>query len=716
MSRSARRGLRRGWWLVAGALAAIGFLSGFLLALERQSLAERWLLAVVREAGLSDASLRVTRFDWGFLEVRELRAAGDSLAVARIEARFTVRSLLERRPVELLLRGVEFAGTPAALAGPLRAGGTLLGEGAELAPDRLEVESARLSLETPLGRVELTVSARGLRSRDSIFGGVVDAELRAGLVRGHTTLSGSVRGEELQATLDLELDASGSFSAGSLGAAGLNLEARMFRSAAGLELALRECADLQVDGLIFDGIVAFVSPLRACLGQADERLLLVSSDAGKGTLEGAFEIPPLRLDLELGDRVRAEGETPHLALSVTGNPTAPVLGISAQRGLLEVPDLELEFRDLAGSLSWSPGAGVEGTLRLQEILDVASPARLPRLSWVGRAERGEGGTRFEATLADDSRRLVLELSGLDPESGPGRAELRLHPLSLGPDGAELLRLLPGLGDAEASGTLAAQGSFGWGAAGFEGGVDLALREVDLASEWAFLERANAVLRLEGLSPPALPPGQLLSSARFDFGFELADGWVRFAALPEAGLVIEEGEWSFAGGTAAAAGALDGSNAAPLVLEVEEADLAELFGLLDLPELVGEGLLFGEIPLVRTEDGLSVRDARLDAGGDGRIRYQPSADEPDEVRAVLAPFADALADFRYEVLELALDGEVPGAVEVGLTLLGTSVEGGEPLEIHLELPGHLDPSSAPEAFEHEVPEEIESRLEAFAELD
>jgi hypothetical protein len=603
----------------------------------------------------------------------------------------------------------------------LAAFGTLLASGSGTGPvvwDRFELASARLVLDTALGEVETLGSGQLVRLGETGVEGEARIEATRGMLRARAALSGSLTPEALEGELGLELVASGSFASGSLEAARLSAEADIQGRPDAWQLVLRKCADLRVDGLVFEGTLALAPPLRACLGKPEQPMLEVSTTgADERSLEGALELSPVPLALALGgDAARAEGESPRLAFSLTGTTDQPRLGVASRGGSLSVTELGLEVHGLEGALEWSPAAGIEGRLRLDEILDVSDARRLPRLGLGLEARSEGGGTSFSLRLSDDARLLVLDLSGRVPGRGrPVRAELHLEPVSLGSDGVELLRLLPAFADAEASGSLAALGSLEWGEGALSGSIDVALRDLDLASSLAHVELANGVVRIEGPSPFSIPPGQLVSAARLDFGLELLDGLARFAVSPDGALALEESDWKLAGGRAVARGSLDPEAEAPLVLAVEGADPSELFALLDLPGLGGEGSLSGTITLVRGEQGLVIESASLASDGEGGwVRYRPEPEDPEEVRAALAPRAEALANFRYDVLDLELAGQVPGAVSVSVTLLGANPDLGEssPVELRFDVPGALDPDpdiTIPEAV---VPPEVAERLGAF----
>jgi hypothetical protein len=699
-------------------LVCLGFLCGFTLALKRRDIAEQWLLVRMREAGLPTSSLRVERMDWGVLEVRELRAGGETLEVAQLEARFGLRSLLAGRLQELRVRGVEMRGTPDALRSMLAAFGTLLASGSSgsVVWERFELASARLVLDTTLGEVEALGSCQLVRLGETRVEGEARIEASRGMLRARAALSGSLTPEAMEGELALEL--MGSFAAGSLEAASLSAEAAIQGGPEAWKLVLRKCADLRIDGLLLGGTLAFKSPVRACLGKPEQPVLdVATTGAGERSLEGALDLPPVPLDLELGgDAGRAEGESPRLSFTLTGTTEQPRLEVASAGGFLALTELGFEVHGLEGSLGWSPDAGVEGRLRLDEILDVSDARRLPRLGLGLEARREAGGTAFALRLSDDARLLVLDLAGHVPGRGrPARAELHLEPVSFGSDGVELLRLLPAFADAEASGSLAAFGSLEWGEGALSGSVDVALRDLDLSSSVAHVELANGVVRIEGPSPFSVPPGQLVSAARLDFGLELLDGLARFAVRPDGVLVLEESEWTLAGGRALVHGSLAPEAEAPLVLAVEGADLSKLFGLLDLPGLGGEGSLSGTITLVRGEQGLVIESASFasDAEG-GWLRYRPEPEEPEEVRATLAPRAEALANFRYDVLQLELAGPVPGTVSVGVTLLGANPDLGEssPVELRFDVVGALEPRPGVTLRDAAVPQEVAEQLAAF----
>jgi hypothetical protein len=102
------------------------------------------------------------------------------------------------------------------------------------------------------------------------------------------------------------------------------------------------------------------------------------------------------------------------------------------------------------------------------------------------------------------------------------------------------------------------------------------------------------------------------------------------------------------------------------------------------------------------------------GGGGWIRYTPVAGQPEEVRAALAPRAEALANFRYDELALELSGQVPGPVDVLVTLVGANPDLGDasPIELRFDVPGVLEPRPEVTVPEAVIPPEVVEALDAF----
>jgi hypothetical protein len=320
-------------------------------------------------------------------------------------------------------------------------------------------------------------------------------------------------------------------------------------------------------------------------------------------------------------------------------------------------------------------------------------------------------------------RLALTLRGAhDPARGGGRADLTLAPLVLETGKLRPSDVLPRLAPLlkSADGSLGATGELRWSGFDLTGFVDLGVRDLTLRTPAALLERVNAALRIEGPWPPRMAPGQLVSMARLDFGLELTNGLVSTGVREDGVLQIESAEWEFAGGTIRSGGTLDlTAEEQGIFLTVRDVDLAALLALVNLEGLSGTGRLDGVLPLTLGGSSIEIRDAVLAAPPEGGwIRYRPEGGATAVASAAGAAFDDlleALRNFRYERLQLTLNGDTEGDVIVAVSLLGANPEhrDGQPYEFNLSVDGRLADLVRQSGAAYRIPAQIEQRLEKIA---
>jgi hypothetical protein len=208
-------------------------------------------------------------------------------------------------------------------------------------------------------------------------------------------------------------------------------------------------------------------------------------------------------------------------------------------------------------------------------------------------------------------------------------------------------------------------------------------------------------------------------ARVDFGLELHNGVVRYGLNPDGTLDVERAEWEFAGGRIHTAGRFDiTAEEQEVVLEVADVDLARLLDLVTFEGLSGAGHIGGRLPLVRRGDALEIRNASLtgDAAG-GWIRYRAArgfahlAPTREDLRVTLS----VLENLHWESLELSMNGDPQGSVEIRLHVRGRNPEyqGGRLVELNMNLESELMHLLRSEAFVYRIPERIARRLARIA---
>lgn len=718
-----------------------------LLVRERRALAESIAVGRLRALGVPDATLRVERLDTRGAVARDVRAGGGALSIDAVEVDYHLAGLVAGRADAVRIRslrveatldrdGLTLAPTGAGeggAAGEEGGGAGWEGERTAAAPrlelpvlpvDSLVVEDARLDLATPYGAVTVTG----------------DADLRAGPPRAraslaleHAALRGDARvtlgereaGRPPEGELVLELAASGALAPVlAVEGGALAVDARLEVRDGAVEIWPRDCVRVGADALSWVGAFALARPFHACIESEEGPLLRVAPDAEGLAVEAAARTRPEPFAISVGadgSRLRFEGRTPtlHVRTQRTPGGETPSLRLRSEGGLISVAGLAGEGIEIEASLPGG-GAAPTGTLRVIDIRDGTSPARFAPWRFDGRFRPdASDGLALSFALVDQRGRLRIEGESAVSEAGTAGVSFRVPPVAFDPAGLQPGDLSPALRSVvwDVDGTVEARGALRMEEEGITGAVDLVLLDLDFVTEGAEFELVNGAVRIDGPWPPSTPPAQFVSMARVDFGLELTDGLVSFRLVSPDEAEIESAEWRFAGGVIRSAGIVDlAAEEQKIALEVSGVEVPQLVALVDLPGLVATGTLAGEIPVVRTPETFEIRGARLAAVGPGQLSYRPDPgiSALGRRQSGLQTLFAALERFEYETLELSLDGDAGGLLDLQLHLAGANpdFQDGRRVEFNLSLESRLGDLLRQEIAAYGVPEVVRERLRSF----
>jgi hypothetical protein len=675
--------------IALGVCAAVLLLLAAVIA-QRRTIARSLIDAQLHALGLHEVEQVVERFGFADFGMRDLRIGSEGdLVVERIDARYSLSSLMAGRLEELSVRGVRLRGTideagvSFGALDPLlknrESGGESPAPAAALPAANIAIEDFEVRLETPRGPVAASFAAQ---VRD-VGGGYIAAG--ATLAAHHAGLGGAAR-----------IEAHGT--------------PEVFEGAASLDLTASDVigsgAELEPAALAL--IAGFV--------YADERIEITIDPA------------PVAIAVQRHDEtLRVEGETPALSLSVpqTQGVQAVGLHVTTVGGHFRLPDYGVEVRGIAIDANLDPETGrPSGSLRVEALVDTHAPPRLPELALDGTFEAAAAEVGFDVTAASHGRQLEITVRGThDLATGSGEARVRMKPVEFEADGLQPATLSPLLGRSieAASGGVEARGAIAWGGDGaIRGGLDLAMRDLSVSSEQGGFERLNAAIHVDGPWPPSTPPHQLVSMARVDFGLELTNGLIAFQIHPDGVLDLASAEWSLAGGTIHTRGTTDlSAETQELTLNLVDVDLSELLALVDMEGLSGSGRLEGRIPVVRHGNTLEIRDGKLSGAKEGGwIRYRAApgiasaASQQLDFDVTLA----ALENFRYDELVATVNGDTAGPVNVSVRLIGKNPDRFEdrPIDFTLNIEAHLVDLLRKATAVYRIPAEIEQRLREMSE--
>jgi len=225
---------------------------------------------------------------------------------------------------------------------------------------------------------------------------------------------------------------------------------------------------------------------------------------------------------------------------------------------------------------------------------------------------------------------------------------------------------------------------------------LQFHDFGFAAPQLVLKGANGSVAFTRLSPLTTADRQHLTIERLVFGETLTDLSIDFALRDGHVLSILDASGRVMGGEMGIhQQAIDlGSQEQNLTVQVKGIDLAQLLALADFSGLSASGRLDGTIPIRHKNDTIRIDNAVMNATEPGVLRYDP-ADPPsflkDAQSQEILVLRDALKDFHYQKLTVAISGVIGADEEIKMALTGAnpSLYNGKTIELNLAFSGSLD---------------------------
>jgi len=574
------------------------------------------------------------------------------------------------------------------LAGLMERRATSPGNNTTPLPDQIEIDDAVLQLTSAAGTIE--IAGGGTLGSAAEGGGSLDFKIRPG--------DNLAEAAQVAGHIRVAADPDGL------------LHLVWLVEAAHLSLGSLGLADGRLEGDLANAVEGPVGTASVHLGTGS-------------TLAGLRLSKPLELKFALREQgtltlapgplaATFAGTSLEITLPAATLETTPLPSLSATEGYLAVGQAGFSLEGLALQ-------GTGNDLHLTGQLISGAPAALlaPLLLDAHITRDTDGVAQLAGTLASADAALSFALSGQhDPETGRGRADLRLAPLGLGAP-LDLNVLAPGLGGGvkSAAGQIGLHLSGAWAPDGLTTGGEVFLSDLDLDLGTIVLARGNGVLHLASLWPLATLPDQHLAFAGLNLGVPLTDGRFDFGLDQSGLLTLTRASLGLAGGQVSVREATLRPFDLPLTLSLGVAgvDLGQVMGLAGLPGLAGQGQLGGEIPVIISTAGVAIPEAHLAAAAPGWLRYAPDvlprALQGDDPKIRLA--VTALRDMHYERLGLVLSREAGGEAKLRLAMKGRNpgLRGGAPVEFNVNLEGRLDEIARSALAGWQVPDDIHREL-------
>jgi len=636
---------------------------------------------------------------------------------------------------------------------------------------KLVIENSEIDLETPIGNLLIPLNGQiaaaenriafALRSEEARLGDLENGIIADLNMDGSVTLDDGRGLDELAASGQLSLNAANAVlpNLGSIKGEGkvtvdvqgpmsalqgsmlLDLDAlSWFNDAYAIEEAtLDQALDLTFDGQSLDLSLAeqgriSITQLRATdqvksgwftikLYPEDE--LLFSLDVEKKTWQHRLktEIDPVRLETEAGQWwARIE----NLVINGTGTTNGPLQSnILIKQGRADLPSANLALVGIGSAVRLTADGLSQAdpiSVTINSLRPLNKPAAFPPLRLNAVIKPTAEQIAFDGNFTTKTRpALVLDFTGTHhPQTEKGHLNFDLEKFAFQEDGLQPGDFSPLLREAlsDTVGQLAVAGMLGWQDGKLTSSADLLIEELGLTIGPARLERINTLLQFDSLVPLTMTSEQELAIGLLDVGLPLTDGLVALKLASDGKLAVNRLTWRFADGRVGTQPFTFGSDVEDLtlVLDVDQLDLNGLLNLTRLDGLSGEGRIDGTLPLTINETVAIINDGNLEATGAGVLRYDPSG-APGALQAGGAGVGlmlQALENFRYEKLNITLDGRTDGNTEIGLHLRGANpdLQDGHPIEFNLDLEGNLANIIQTNLSNYQIPDRIRERVQGF----
>ena len=593
----------------------------------------------------------------------------------------------------LMLRLRDSAGAPSTLLLTIDDGGPALQAigGVSLTADRLEVSgtvNARMIFDEALAIQATEIASLDVGVKGASFAGVdADGTLKLrGLERRADTWDG---------TLALELTGRGGIGDRIL-IADTDLQLQGPFRLAGETFSLSPTGGtLRLGETVLAEQLRLTGPTELTLATGAEQSITLDLESGVGrhrlefapfALEGTLRRPDeeeIALNLTAA-RLRLNGALP-------GAETVTIEGASLRQSAYPVAlsGAEVEIILHNGDAAFDLAA---------DVAHEAEPAFITpaRLKMQGRLA-GEA-VKFTSTLTQAAHAFTLSIEGdYDVAQDFGGAAFTIAPLTFSPDGPQPGDLFPiAAGRLKAvAGTLGAEGQLSWAAGQPDILLRLGLDGLGFTAEDAEISALTGQVTIDGIGPLTTPAGQHITGQVAAAGLAPMPFDLAFHLQSNGHVGIERAEAGFAGGQLATRDAwIDPDRRDGMIeLDVGAIELAELMRLADLDGVSGEGRLTGTLPIEIKAGAVAIAGGALASEGAGILRLSGAGLEEllgkrDDTVGLMV---QALADFHFDALDIAIDKalEGEGAVRMKLSGANPAVLEGHPFVFNVDLTSDFD---------------------------
>lgn len=386
---------------------------------------------------------------------------------------------------------------------------------------------------------------------------------------------------------------------------------------------------------------------------------------------------------------------------------------------LEGPDIAFVGANMTAELEGKSSVlGARLKIGSAKLADKRRPLRFQPVTVSGNTALTSDAIDFDvrAEIIDGP---VFDARGRHRESeGRGNVTLRLPRWYAKPGNtivSEAFPILRGI-VTDVTGGVEGEARWDWTPRGIRSKARLSIENGAFASLPVEVQGINGTINLVDVMTPKSDGVQRFAVGLVDAGFPLKDGTIEFELPGDNTARIDIASWPFAGGRISANRVVIPFDAMPaqITATIDDLDATQLVNLADVADLYAEGALNGSVPLRFTDQGVVIDNARLSSMGRGTLRYRSAsaAESLKQSGGSAEILARALEDFRFDELDIRLDGPLDGEILAKAQINGSNpgLYDGKRIELNVSLQGALREFLQSANVIRNIPETIRDRVQ------
>lgn len=405
------------------------------------------------------------------------------------------------------------------------------------------------------------------------------------------------------------------------------------------------------------------------------------SGEAKTRLEGTFAAASARVRI---GKTLFEGAPPRIEYALDYAPASQTTRVAGEikggRVLLNNAFTLTEADGTFGGSIVGTAMSARAVLVAMKIAQNAETEMVAPVKVEGDASLADDVARFDFAVMTPRGALLGKGEGSHAvKTGRGEATFGSGVLTFAP-GLQPDRLIPALKGviSNASGTAKGEARFAWTPGDISSSATVDLGDVSFAGPGVAVTRTEGVtgtIVFSNLAPVATSGEQTLSIRKIDMdALKIESGGMRFSMPGDGTLNVVEAEFPWFGGTIGAYNSQMSiaSAKAETTLQIDNVDLSELLGFINVEGLSGVGTVEGVLPIVFEGGKARVNKGVLSSKGSGVVRYQgkaASAAAQSNEQSALA--FEILRELRFEKLSAVIDGPLDGTLNFNILFEGRS---------------------------------------------